>query len=66
MRGINSEALLALAPELVSELRAARDLIVEAIDQHIYDAGRGQAPDEDCDYTAQVRAIDSLLQRIET
>ena len=54
----NRKIMIARALGLLEE---ARGVIQEAIDNHIYDQGRGEKPGPDCPYAGMVRDIDAFL-----
>ena len=46
-------------------LPVARDLIAEAMDNHIYSEADGEVPGEDCQYVAFLKEADAVLKGVE-
>lgn len=49
----------------INLLPVARNLIAEAMDNHIYNEADGEVPGEDCQYAAFLKEADAVLKGIE-
>jgi hypothetical protein len=49
---------------LVAALKATRDALDHAIDNHIYDYDNGDTPDADCQYCAALKQADAALAAV--
>jgi len=49
----------------INLLPVARDLIAEAMDNHIYSEADGEVPGEDCQYVAFLKEADAVLKGVE-
>mgnify|MGYP001351600608 CR=1 FL=1 len=45
-------------------MEVGRDLVKEAMREHIYDEGMGEAPEPDCAYRCHVEDADALLEQL--
>lgn len=57
----NAFPALLKAVELLSD---ARNLIAEAMDNHIYNEADGEVPDENCQYAAFLKEADAVLKGV--
>lgn len=49
----------------INLLPIARNLIAEAMDNHIYNEADGEVPDENCQYVAFLKDADAVLKGVE-
>lgn len=49
----------------INLLPIARNLIAEAMDNHIYNEADGEVPGEDCQYAAFLKEADAVLKGVE-
>ena len=50
----------------INLLPIARNLIAEAMDNHIYNEADGEVPGEDCQYAAFLKEADAVLKGVES
>ena len=50
----------------INLLPVARNLIAEAMDNHIYNEADGEVPGEDCQYAAFLKEADAVLKGVES